>query len=530
MQAPDLHLTTEDIEPERVLDYLVRTPTDADLLGHLKSRMPVLLRGSRGSGKSLLLRSAQQEMLGRLSVEKVLPVYTSFMNTPLIKVNGPEQFLPWMIVTIANSIVRAAQDQGLSIPATAALNAIGARPRQGGRRSRLEEIQNMLENAWRKPKSARHGIKVPDAAVLVEAVRDLCKNTRLKRIALLIDEAVQVFVPDQQRQFFTLMRDLRSPHMTVKAAIYPGVTSFGYTFQSGHDATIVSVDRDVTEKNYVHSMREIIVRQDESLAKKLSVHGDLLDMLALAATGNPRMFLTTLSAAAPLSRQSCEGVLKKSYREDIWQKHNGLADRYPGHQPMIDWGAAFMQEHVFPALRQRIYRDQSGKLRDIWIHRDAPQSVQEAMQLLCYSGVLQETSKIIRHGAVGTRYVVNLGCQFVQARDILSYAKLVRDDLGGRDIIEFGRDHDAYQSLQLRLDDSARRGNIVLDARLRSSSSELGLSKFQRSVVENLKLRTVGDVLQAEESTFKKAKGVADVRARQIHNAAQAAVMEYLSG
>src|SRR5262249_48369090 len=165
MQVPDLHLTTEDIEPERVLDYLVRTPTDAELLSHLKSRTPVLLRGSRGSGKSFLLRAAQQEMLSRLAIDKVLPVYASFRNTPLIKVGGPEQFLPWMIVTLANSVVRAAQDQGLSIPGTAALNAIGAAPQPGGRPSRLERIQAMFENAWRKPKDVLADIEVPDATV-----------------------------------------------------------------------------------------------------------------------------------------------------------------------------------------------------------------------------------------------------------------------------------------------------------------------------------------------------------------------------
>jgi len=40
----------------------------------------------------------------------------------------------------------------------------------------------------------------------------------------------------------------------------------------------------------------------------------------------------------------------------------------------------------------------------------------------------------------------------------------------------------------------------------------------------------VGEVLTADESIFKKAKGVADVRATQIRHAAQQAVMEYLSG
>jgi hypothetical protein len=530
MQVPDLHLTTEDIEPERVLDYLVRTPTDAELLSHLKSRTPVLLRGSRGSGKSFLLRAAQQEMLSHLAVDKVLPAYASFMNTPLIKVGGPEQFLPWMIVTLANSIVRAAQDQGLSIPATAALNAIGAVSRPGGQPSRLEQIQTMFETAWRKPKDVPADIDVPDAMVLVEAVRDLCRDTGLKRVALLIDEAAQVFVPDQQRQFFTLMRDLRSPYLTVKAAVYPGATSFGYAFQPGHDATIASVDRDVTDKDYIDSMREIISRQDEDLARKLSGQGSLLDILALAATGNPRVFLTTLSAAMPLNRQNCERVLKKYYREDIWQKHNDLADRYPGHQPIIDWGSAFMNDHFFPTLQRGHYRDSSGALRDVWIHRDAPQAVQEAMKFLCYSGVLQEAARVKRHGAFGTRYVVNLGCQFVQAREILKYAEEARCDLGGRDVIEFGRDHDAYRSLELFPDRGTRQGNVVLNARLQASSSELVLSRFQRSVIDSLKLRTVGDVLEAEESAFKKAKGVKDVRARQIHNAAQAAVMEYLSG
>ncbi|MEU4620253.1 hypothetical protein AB0G04_09790 [Actinoplanes sp. NPDC023801] len=204
---------TEDIEPEKVLEYLVRTPVDADLLSSLKSRTPVLLRGSRGSGKSLLLRSAQQEMLEQIAVARVLPAYASFGRTSLVRVSGPEQFLPWMISALANSVVRAAHDQGLSIPRTAALNAIGAAPQPGGRPSRLERVQAILENAWRKPKDALLDIEVPDAGVLVEAARDLCRDTGIRRIILLIDEAAQAFVPAQQRQFFTLMRELRSPYL-----------------------------------------------------------------------------------------------------------------------------------------------------------------------------------------------------------------------------------------------------------------------------------------------------------------------------
>ncbi|MEU4620254.1 hypothetical protein AB0G04_09795 [Actinoplanes sp. NPDC023801] len=279
-------------------------------------------------------------------------------------------------------------------------------------------------------------------------------------------------------------------------------------------------------------MREIVSRQDEELAKDLSARGELLDVLALAATGNPRVFLTTLSDSMPLNQQNCERVLKKYYSQDIWHQHNNLAEQYPGHRPLIEWGSSFMHDYVFPALKRGHYRDDKhGGLRDIWIHRDAPQPVQEAMQFLCYSGVLQEGSRAVkRHGALGTRYVVNLGCQFTQAANIVKYASGVRNDLSGRDVIEFGRDHDSYDTLDFQTDAAVADGNAVLDARLRAPTSVLPLSKFQRSVIEGLKFKTVGDVLKAEESVFKRAKGVADVRARQIHNAAQQAVMEYLSG
>jgi hypothetical protein len=43
-------------------------------------------------------------------------------------------------------------------------------------------------------------------------------------------------------------------------------------------------------------------------------------------------------------------------------------------------------------------------------------------------------------------------------------------------------------------------------------------------------LVTIGDILSADESVFKRARWVGKVRTRQIKNAAQAAVYEYLSG
>ena len=52
----------------------------------------------------------------------------------------------------------------------------------------------------------------------------------------MFDEACQIFAPKQQRDFFELFRALRSPIVICKAAVYPGLVSYG-TFQQFHDAT-----------------------------------------------------------------------------------------------------------------------------------------------------------------------------------------------------------------------------------------------------------------------------------------------------
>src|SRR2546430_11908856 len=59
--------------------------------------------------------------------------------------------------------------------------------------------------------------------------------------------------PEQQRAFFTLFRDLRTAYLSCKAAIYPGVTAFGDTFQPAHDASMLVLDRDLLDRSEEHT-------------------------------------------------------------------------------------------------------------------------------------------------------------------------------------------------------------------------------------------------------------------------------------
>ena len=83
--SDDIFLRTEDIPPEDILKYFVETEKDRQIVSTLKSKAPSILVGSRGVGKSFLLRVAQAQMRLEFEATKVLPVYVSFMSSPLLQ-------------------------------------------------------------------------------------------------------------------------------------------------------------------------------------------------------------------------------------------------------------------------------------------------------------------------------------------------------------------------------------------------------------------------------------------------------------
>jgi hypothetical protein len=527
----DLFFRTEDIRVDEVLGYLVETPIDRQVIENLKGRSPIVLRGSRGVGKSFLLRAAEAELTAEFSSERVLPVYVTFARASLIRNPTPDRFLAWMMAKICNRIIRTATSLGIGLPHGSAITAI-----RGGQQSdpsEMERIEALFEESWRTASSEEPIDAIPGPETLTDAVEDLCRHAGIKRIALFVDEAAHVFIPQQQRQFFTLMRDLRSPFLSIKAAVYPGATSFGESFQPTHDATVLSVDRNVTDDEYASVMRELVLRQDNSLERPVTQYGEVFDTLAYASTGNPRVLLKTVARSTPFNRRNAQETLRAYYREEIWAEHSSLADRYPGHRPLIDWGRRFVENQVLPDLYARNQGRRTETSSYLWIHRDAPPAVREALQLLCYSGILQEGVSGIRatRSEVGTRYMVNLGCQFALDAEPVTYGTSVRQALSVKRMIEYGAKHPAYRPIdRLTVEQFESADNHALEARLRSSSTLLDVTAFQREKLRELNLATIGDVLASDDQTFMKSHYVGPVRAMQIRNAAVAAVLEYLSG
>ncbi|MEU3690289.1 ORC-CDC6 family AAA ATPase [Streptomyces narbonensis] len=534
MSTNELHFRTEDLTLEDVERYFVETDVDRQTINILKSKKTVVLQGARGVGKSFLLKVAQKEMDDDFPKSKTLAVYVTFNKAGLLQTSEPERFKHWMLAKICNRIIREARRKGAIQSHSSVFATLSSGGDDDATASRLETLWHGLEDAWKSdsaPIEADSGI---DPEMIKDAVEDLCDQTGVSRIVLLIDEAAHVFIPEQQRQFFTVMRDLRSPYLSVKAAVYPGVTYFGDSFQMSHDAELINVNRNILDHEYLSSMRQIVIRQDPELETVINRHGAVFDALAFAASGNPRTLLKTVSAASPLNTNNAQRVMREYYRDTIWGEHSALGDRYIGHRAVIDWGREFLQQEVIPMLRKKQRQtDDPDKRVFLWIHRDAPAAVKEALRLLCYSGILHEAGSglVATRGVTGTRYMLNVGTRTGPEADPVTATNWLRQAISIKRMVEFGANHELYGTIaKLDVEKMDEIRQEFIKSQLDRSVDQLDMTAFARTKLKELGFDTVGKILSASEADFQQAKYVGVVRSRRMMNIATAAVMEYLSG
>lgn len=79
----DFYLRTESIKQADILDLSVLNEADRKILNALKSNEPCLLEGSRGTGKSFLMRVAELEL--EAEKESSVIVFVPFNMSSLIR-------------------------------------------------------------------------------------------------------------------------------------------------------------------------------------------------------------------------------------------------------------------------------------------------------------------------------------------------------------------------------------------------------------------------------------------------------------
>lgn len=533
----DFFYRTEDIRPEDVLDYYVETQTDRGIVEALKSKNPTVLVGSRGVGKSFLLRVAEQELSASFSKSSILPVYVTFSKSILVDTADKNQFSHWMLARICSRLIRALKQKGLIVSDSAKLFSISGGTISGNDTTKIEQITSLYEQSW---KGVGHSIDtsaVPSIEEFKDTVEDVCQDLGIGRITFFLDEVAHIFRPEQQRQFFTLFRDLRSPYITCNAAVYPGITAFGQTFQPAHDATFIDVERDVLSSEYIGNMREIVEKQATSdVITSIIKNAQNFSVLAYASNGNPRLLLKTLSKCPKLNSKEVNETIKEFYRTEIWTEHSGLGANFLGHQELIDWGRKFIEDSVLPELQKKNtqYISESQKTSCyFWIHRSAPEAVRESLRLLTYTGIVNGHTDGIKatRSELGTRYAVNLGCLMSLEPHPIKTGFDIAKNLSPKKVTEFGARHADYNAIQeFHPVASTEAWSSILNNQLVKSIDILDLTNWEKGKLKEINLTTIGKVLESTYGELRKIYYVGEVRSKRIYNAAQAAIYEYLSG
>jgi hypothetical protein len=529
----DFKIRTENIKPTKILDYFVETSNDRKIIDRLKSDSPIILIGSRGVGKSFLMRVAEAELRETFQSKRVLPVYISFTQGSVLQLAEEALFYHWMLARICSALIRSLKKNGIVTP-----NVIIGAADSDDDEGYLDKLIKEFEGTW--DSSIKHDVdisKLPTVDTFKEYIEDICEEAEIDSINIYIDEAAHILRPSQQRQFFSLYRDINSPYLNCSAAVYPGVTSFGNYFQPIHDAVFIDLDRDPKASGYVDLMRNIVEKQaDSTQMAHIIRNGENFSVLAYAANGNPRLLLKTLTRAPAVSSREVDNVIKEFYKNDIWEEHSLLAEKYAGFSGFIEWGRKFLEDEVLPEIKKKNdnYLKSDRKTTSFfWIHKNAPEPIKKALALLCYTGIITLHSDAMKatRAEIGSRYSVNLGCLFsLESRPSATSSKIAKSTTIKR-MSEYGAHHSSYNSIECDFNDFDDEViSEALETQLDKSVKLLDLPQWLIDSLLDISLSTIRDVLSASEKTIQRAYYVGEVRSRYIKNEATSAVFEYLSG
>ena len=535
----DFYLRTESIKKDEILNLFVKSKQDEQIVKALRSSEPCILEGSRGSGKSFLMRVAQQEIEN--DKKNNIAVFVSFNISSLISTNDSHQFYHWMLAKSLRALLINLKKSGHAVSAfTAGLLSNDEHDDENEIEIDLERIVKEYENSY-KGNNAVPINSLPDIGDVKEAIQQICEENSINRIYFFFDEAAHVFRPEQQRQFFGLFKDLRSPYITCNAAIYPGVTYFGDSFEPIHDCIYKVIERDIRDPEYIEYFKQMVLKQaDDTLTITIKNQTGLFATLAYAGGGNPRMILKTVQDCGKFNSSSIDQVVKDFYRTKIWSEHTFLGEKYGGHKGLIDWGRDFLEKTVIPTLQayneSRKFKGSNEASIYFWIHKDAPETVKEALRLLTYTGVIRKTDASIRatRAELGTRFEVKYGCILSLLSNPNSESNDFYHALSLKKYVEFGKSHPSYAGiLELRSAiDNDENFRLSVKEMLKKPIKVLSmLTNWQIGRLQNSGILTVDDLYnKTEADLIGQIYGVGPVRARVIKNAVSAELLEYLSG
>lgn len=494
-----------------------------------------MLVGSRGTGKTMLLRMAEQEISDQYTTQKNLPV---FVNLVTCNIHDNKNILCVLISRTLIALQHSLKSHGIVLSGSIfrPITEVSTNPVA----AKLEKYINQTNSSV----NDSNGVEINnesirnDVAQLIEFLTELCEEFKINSITFFFDEACQVFQPTQQRIFFDYFRALRTHNIICKAAVYPGIVTYG-TFQKFHDATVKKIERSITDDDYIGMMREIVKKHYPDDYLNFEKQGELLDSIIYAASGNPRFLLKSINEIISNNRkfnnQNINNIIKEFYGTIIWSEHVKLGDMYSGHKEMINWARNFLEDVVLKDISDINLNPKNKNTVYFCVSRNAPEVVRQSIKTLEYSGIISLHTEGTKYRTeMYDRYEVNLGIVVLYEKQVVIQKRIkeIVCDLSIKLFPTYGANSLSYGNYSKLVDISEFEAdyNEIIFKMAQKGICILDISKSIQNRLESNGFKTVGQILNSSEAALQNIPYIGPVRSRRISNIVYNSILEYISG
>lgn len=528
-------IRTEDIDPNDIQKYFVETERDREIIELLKGRQPLLVVGSRGTGKTMLLRMAEQELLEVYDKCKVLPV---FVNLVTCNMYDNKNILKVLISRTLVALQQSLKKQGIILNGSIfhPIVTVNENPLV----KKLEQYINKANSVKNEPNEIiidNEQIK-ENIDQLNGFLDEICTEFGIRRINFLFDEACQVFQPTHQRKFFEFFRALRSYRISCKAAVYPGIVTYG-TFQKFHDATEIRIQRSIRDNDYIDKMRQVVRKHYPDDYSKFEKYGELLDSVIYASSGNPRFLLKCINeiiaTSGKFNTSNVNNKIKEFYGTTIWTEHTKLGEMYHGHVNMLDWSRNFIENVVLHDIEEINKNNNTKSTIYFCISRNAPYAIKQSIKTLEYSGIVAlHTEGTKYRNEMYDRYEVNIGIIVLHEKQVNVQQRMkdIVDNLSVKVFPDYSKNSSSYGEYKSLTDISQIEADSseIISQICEQDISSLDISDSLQTRLKDSGLETIGQVLNTSEEELQKIRYIGLVRSRKISNYVYNAILEYISG
>lgn len=564
----------EDLNYQQVRALSVLGDYEKNIVSKLKQSGAHLLMGSRGVGKSMLLRTAEIEMDDEFTSEKALAVYVyvNFKTSTLlegVKAGERDAFQIWVGAKILQAVhdklifFDLIKDDDVDDPYRRIFN-ISSQQTKTYLKEKIHLLQSLCFSRNKEKKLTEIGDtfldRILDTSFILEILKELTEKFNLKGMLFLFDEAAHTFIPSQQEIFFEIFKLLHGDRITVKAAVYPTITSYGRNFEIGQDAIVLSVDRfepgEIGRKTTRSLFRNMLIKRlppTASMKKKVFQRGELLDLCIDLSTGNPRAFLHLLSSAYEngFSERAITLAAQNYTDTELMPYHTNLSKRLPKYSNHVRVGLDLLRGYIIPEIRNKNFRVKKSDYQSAFftVPRDISPNLKLSLDILCYSGILTSKGTVkIAERKTAPRYMIHLSLMATEKAFSKTKLRNAISSLSLTDYREFSSEDpkienyvddimeskETCQACGADLPPNAKFCNqcgakieqtTIISSLLEEPVTALSISDRLKNRIKD-RFPKVGNVVQAKRQEIMTIKYIKEVRSRIIKNAAD----EFISG